>query len=244
MNGNQAKAGNYLIRGFKLLNEPGIRPFVIIPLLINITLFLTMGGYAIGQFEIWMVSLVASIPEWLSFITWLLWPIFIIMLLMLFAYAFTLVANFISSPFNGFLAEKVEQKLTGEALNSDDGWKELLAVIPHSLAREVAKLIYYLPWAVGVWIITLIPALNTIAPVLWFMLGSWMMAIQYTDYPMDNHKISFADLKSKLRQKRISSLSFGLTVMIGTLIPIVSLFIIPAAICGATLFWLEELKES
>lgn len=243
MNDNPVKTGSYLLRGFKLLNEPGIRPFVIIPLLINITLFVAMAGAALGQFDSWMDSLLASIPEWLSFITWLLWPVFIIMLLMLFAYAFTIVANFISSPFNGFLAEKVEQKMTGETLSSD-GWKELIALIPRSLAREVAKLLYYLPWALGVWIITMIPAINTIAPVLWFALGSWMMAVQYVDYPMDNHKISFADLKSKLRQKRISSLSFGLTVMIGTLIPLVSLFIIPAAICGATLFWLEELKES
>jgi CysZ protein len=243
MQGNSIKASQYLIRGFKMLNEPGVRPFVIIPLLINVVLFLTMGAFAVDQFNAWMEALLGSIPEWLSWITWLLWPIFIIMLLLLFSYAFTIVANFIASPFNGFLAEKVEEKVTGQAPDSDNSWRALVALIPHSLGREIAKLLYYLPWALGVWIITMIPAINTLAPVLWFVFGSWMMAIQYVDYPMDNHKISFAELKNKLREQRLSSLGFGLTVMIGTLIPIVNFFIIPAAICGATLFWVEELKE-
>ncbi len=244
MQGNPVNSIQYLIRGFKLLNAPGIRPFVIIPLVLNIIFFFSLGAFALGQFDAWMDTLVNSIPKWLSFITWLLWPIFIVMLLMAFAYVFTIVANFIASPFNGFLAEKVELKITGQAIPGENNWKEIIALVPRSIGREVAKLTYYLPWAIGVFIITMIPGVNAIAPVLWLLLGSWMMAVQYVDYPMDNHRIPFIELKKRLRQRRLSSLGFGFAVMIGTLIPLLNLLIIPAAICGATLFWLDELKEA
>ena len=73
------------------------------------------------------------------------------------------------------------------------------------------------------------------------MFGAWMMSIQYVDYPMDNHGISMPMLRQTLRTRRLSSLGFGAAVMLATMIPFINFIVIPAAICGATLFWLEEL---
>lgn len=67
-----------------------------------------------------------------------------------------------------------------------------------------------------------------------------MMAIQYCDYPMDNNKVSFKDMKEALKQRRLTSLGFGGLVSIGMMIPLVNLLIMPAAVVGATIFWVEE----
>jgi len=39
MSNNPVKGAQYLIEGVKILTQPGIRPFVVIPLLLNIFIF-------------------------------------------------------------------------------------------------------------------------------------------------------------------------------------------------------------
>lgn len=244
MKGNPVNAATYLLKGFKLIQQPGIRPFVIIPLILNILVYVTILGVSIQKFSTWIDSWMAEIPEWLDFLDFILWPMFIFVLLILVAYTFTIVANFISSPFNGFLAEKVELYLCGQTAETPGGWRELLAIVPRSIKRELAKLLHYLPWLIAVWIISLIPVINAVAPILWFLLGAWMMAIQYVDYPMDNHQIVFSEMKQRLRERGLSSLGFGITTLVASMIPLINFIVIPAAICGATQFWVEELKTA
>ena len=81
------------------------------------------------------------------------------------------------------------------------------------------------------------------APVLWFLLGAWMMSIQFVDYPMDNHQLGFADVKEAVRSRRLSSMGFGGLVALCTSIPVVNFFVVPAAVVGATLLWSKELNK-
>lgn len=84
---------------------------------------------------------------------------------------------------------------------------------------------------------------NIIAAPLWLLFGVWMMAIQYIDYPADNHKMSWQDMLAWLRHKRWQSLSFGAIVYLVLLIPLVNVLMMPAAVAGATLFWVRERAE-
>ncbi len=95
-----------------------------------------------------------------------------------------------------------------------------------------------------VFILTFIPVINLAAPLLWFLFGAWMMAIQYCDYPMDNNKVSFAGLRDNLKSRRMSSLGFGALVSLGMLVPVLNLLIMPAAVVGATIFWVEDFAPS
>jgi CysZ protein len=60
---------------------------------------------------------------------------------------------------------------------------------------------------------------------------------------MDNHRLSFSEARRRVASQRGTSFSFGALVMLGTMIPIVNLIIMPAAVCGGTLMWVERLKE-
>ena len=84
---------------------------------------------------------------------------------------------------------------------------------------------------------------NPAAPVLWFGLGTWMMALQYGDYPMDNHRYSLAQVKRELRREPLTSLGFGAAVMLGSMVPVLNFLIMPAAVCGATIYWVERLNR-
>jgi CysZ protein len=234
----------YLMEGFRLLRRPGIRRFVVIPLLINICLFsaaIWWGYQQIDALNIWLLN---ALPSWLEWLSWLLWPLFFLVAVLLVCYGFSLVANLIASPFNGFLAEKVEKSLSGDPLGGETSWGELALMIPRSILRELLKLMYYLPRLLVVFIITLIPSVNVIAPALWFALGAWMMTIQYIDYPIDNHQLGFAKVKQGAKLQRATSFGFGGGVMLCTMLPIVNLVIMPAAICGATAWWVRDLKRA
>jgi len=72
------------------------------------------------------------------------------------------------------------------------------------------------------------------------LFGIWMMAVQYIDYPADNNKLGFDEMLAWLRAKRWQSLGFGGIVYVALLVPLLNLLIMPAAVAGATLFWVRE----
>lgn len=232
----------YFFYGLKLCFSPGIRRFVFIPMLLNILLF---GGglyYLYINFEDWINKWILSLPDYLSWIGVVIEPLLVLTLVALFSYFFSTISNILAAPFNGLLAEKLEIRLTGHSPN-DDSLFSMLKDVPRILAREWTKLKYYIPKAIGLFILLFIPLIGqTLGPILWFLFSAWMMAIQYCDYPFDNHKISFEDMKSDLRQDKFTAYSFGSLVAICTMIPLLNLIVMPVAVCGATAMWVEKYK--
>jgi len=223
----------YLWRGFKLIGQDGLRRYVIAPLIINIALFGGMIWYGADKFEGFINSL---LPAWLDWLQWLLWPLFAITVLIAAFYTFTIIANFIASPFNSLLAIQVERRLstatTAEAEFS----------ILESLVHEVKKILFLLGWAVPLGVLFLIPAVNLLAPFAWLLFSAWMLALEYCDYPMANHGIPFSEQRRLVRSQGFLNLGFGAATLFATSIPIVNLFTIPAAVAGATALWAENMR--
>lgn len=247
MKGNPARGFDYLVRGFKLLTIPELRLFVLVPLFINTAIFIVLITFSLGQFSGWIDQIMSWLPqwEWLDFLRWIIWPLAVSLLLVIVMYTFSIVANIIASPFNGLLAEKVEELLVGREVLGKETFTQALKDAPRSIGKEFHKILYYLPRAILVAILSLIftfifPPIST---ALWFLLGAWMMSLQYCDYPMDNHKHSLNNVKTAIGQHRMTSLGFGGAVMLGTMVPIVNFVIMPAAVCGATIYWVEELQD-
>lgn len=66
--------------------------------------------------------------------------------------------------------------------------------------------------------------------------------MQYYDYPFDNHKVSFADMRRALRQYKADNMQFGTLVSLFTIMPILNLVILPVAVCGATVMWVDRYR--
>jgi CysZ protein len=233
----------HILKGLKLIALPGLRRFVLIPLSINI---ITLGGatyYLFVKFNDWMDQLMPDFPSWLSWletaISWIMWPLFSSMILLVIFYSFTFVANLIAAPFNSLLAEKVEKLVTGKPL-SDGPSYPTLEQIKRSLGSEVGKLIYFLKWWVVLLIFTLIPGINLAAPFIWVIFGAWMLSLEYLDYPMSNHNKFFKDINKQAMSKRSLSFGFGGGVLLITSIPFVNLIAMPASVAGSTALWVEH----
>lgn len=236
----------HLARGFRLLWVPGIRRFVWIPLCINIAVFATLGWLAYGQFEQWLesISVLERFSDWWivsAFTTVLRW-IAGLLLVFVFTYAYTLLANLIGAPFNSFLSERVELHLTGQTPQEPFSINALLRSVPSTMWSEVRKITYMLVWLVPLLILHVIPVINLIAPLLLFIFGAWMYAVEYVDHPMGNHGYKFAEIRRILRQHRTAALGFGLPVALLSMVPVVNLFVMPWAVAAATVFYVRTIK--
>lgn len=229
----------YFAQGWKLITLPGIRRFVILPLLVNVLLLGGAFWWLFSRLGSWIPALLRHVPDWLQWLSYLLWPVAVLSILLIFGYFFSSIANWIAAPFNGLLAEQLEARLTG-ATPPDAGVVGIVKDLPRIMKREWQKLAWYLPRALILLLLYLIPGVGqTVAPVLWFLFGAWALSIQYCDYPFDNHKVPFEKMRTALRARKTLNLQFGGIVSLLTLIPVINLFIIPVAICGATAMWID-----
>ena len=192
----------FAFSGFSLILQKGVRPFVVLPLLINIGVFSLGIWLAYSQFQAWMNQMLGWLPGWLSWLEYLLWPLFAGLILIAVYYTFTVVANLIASPFNSLLAERVEQKLHGLPIPEFKGYKALMGTIGKTIMSEMKKVLYMLKWLPVLLIISVIPVVNFIAPFAWAAYGAWMLSLQYADYPMGNHEMFFKDELTLLRKNR------------------------------------------
>jgi CysZ protein len=206
--------------------------------LINVLLFGGLIGLAYGWVDDSSRYLVARLPEWLHWLTYLVVPVFVIVSLVVIFYGFSVVANLIASPFNGLLAEAVEYHLTGRQLQAD--WKQVLRDILPGIGSELRKLLYFSLRALPLLLLMLVPVVNVAASVLWVLFGAWMMTVQYMDYPMANHSLFFKDQRARLRKRPLLAWSFGGLVMLVTLVPLLNFFVMPAAVAGAAALWVRE----
>jgi CysZ protein len=239
-----ARGLHYLQRGAQLIVEPQLRLFVLVPLLVNLGLFIIITGFLIQQFSGLLGILLGWLPDWLDFITIFLWAIFSALIMFIYGYSFSILTNLIAAPFYGVLAEKTEELLTGEKLEAES----LIKMVPRVLLRELVKIWYFI-WrgvllSLSLFILSfIIPPISVVAPLILFLWGAWCICIQYIDYPADNHQTPFLKVRSALGTQKYSSLGFGSLIMIGAMIPLANIFVMPIAVVGGTAFWVDELAE-
>ncbi|MBK1640676.1 sulfate transporter CysZ [Chromatium okenii] len=241
MNTHPLTGAGYLFEGMWLITRSGLRRFVIMPLLINVLVFCVALYVGITQFATLMAHLHAQIPSWLQWFDWLLWPLFLVLLLVVVFYSFSVVANFVAAPFNSLLAEKVELFLTGQPLVNNIATNTWVAELLPTLGAELGKILYSLKWVVPFLLLLFVPV---IGPILWFLYTAWMLAVEYAEYPMSNHGLTFIELRDRLRQRRGMSVSFGGAVALLGMVPVINFIVMPSAVAGATAMWVRELKPA
>ncbi len=245
-----AKAGPlagvaYLFRGLPLLKQPGVWPWAVIPFLINVVLLSVMGWASVrwvgGMIDGWL----AGLPDWLGWISGVLHFVLIAAVILVIFQIFTLMANLVASPFNGFLSAAIEEKLTGKR---PDTGMTLMQEGLITFRNELGKLWFLLTRASLVALLSIflfvIPGLNALLPFVWFLFGAYMLSLEYMDYPMGNHGLTFKEKRAMLGRNRTFTLGFGAITTVLTTLPIINLLIIPTAVAGSTLAWVEQLKQT
>lgn len=230
---------HYVFCGFRLICKPGLRRFVIIPLLINIGMFTGLFfllRHFMREFNAWFLHF---LPNWLQWLSTVLWLLFFIGFFAVIVYVFVTAANLISAPFNSFLSEKVELHLTGKTPEPRSLWDNIKDV-PRIAGRQFSILGYYFPRMILILCLFLVPVIHFIVPVLVFLFNAWFITLTYLDYPTDNHRIPIANVRTWLKEHQPAALVFGGSFLFFSMIPLLNCLVVPAAVAGATQFWIEE----
>lgn len=237
MLGDFSRGFAYAWSGLGALRTPGLRRFVILPVVISTAVFALIIAAMVLGFGALMDWLLAWLPDWLDWLQWLLWPLFVLVALLVAVYSFTLLANLLGAPFNGLLAARYEGLLLGKPPPQDN--RALPVVILNSILHELRKLGYLVRWLLPAALLFLVPGINLIAPFTWIVLGMWLLAVEYAGYPMDNHVIGAVSQRRILARRRGLALGFGAGVMLISSVPVLNLLAMPAAVLGATRLWCE-----
>lgn len=235
----------YFFQGIPMIFQSDIKKFVFIPLIINIVLFTGAIYLLATQYESLINWLTPDTPSWFpDFMTaifeWfigLLWLLFAAVALIIIFFGFTVIANIIGAPFNAYLSSAVEYKLTGK--QPIDPRSSFLKIAIESIGGEIRKLAYLIVWALPLIIISFIPVINFISPVLWAAFSAWMLALQYADYPLGNRGYNFLKIRDTISNNKLLSLGFGGTATVATMIPVLNFLVMPVSVAGATIMSVE-----
>ena len=121
MNGNFVTGAGYFLRGLAMTFQPGLRRFVVIPLIANVVLFSLMGWLLYEVITDFYEAAMLTVPEWLQFLSWIITPLLWLVGGLMTGYISTLLVLMLTSPFHALLAEKVEESITGEPVPALEG---------------------------------------------------------------------------------------------------------------------------
>lgn len=227
-------------KGLPYLFKKGIRRYTLIPFLINLLLFAAMLYFGWEYINQWADQFIGESWLWkllgkgLKILTMTIY-------LFAFSFVFSVIANVIASPFNSLLAEKIEQKISGQEMVRSS-LKQEIKKLPSTVVSESSKLLYIASRGFVLLIISLTPILNLLSPILWFVFGAKLQTLTYLDYPAANNNIRFKHTQKLLSKNRLPNLGFGMVVVLLTMVPIVNFIVMPIAVAGATWLWTTEIK--
>ena len=136
MQGNFITGAGYFFKGLNMLSQRGIWPFVILPLLANIGFFLFIGSLAYSYVDSIVSITEEALPDWLHFLTWVIAPLLWLTGGLATGYLSTFIVLILTSPFHALLAEKVEERVTGQPL---PGLESVTAAIMEVPPRHFAR---------------------------------------------------------------------------------------------------------
>jgi len=223
-----------LLSGFGLLLHPRLRAWVFLPILINLVVFVLLAWLSVEWLTNQIQAVVNWLPDWLSFLSWLMWGLATLMMVLIFGVTFTTITLLVGAPFYVVLTQRAMAVASDEPLpESRSGAAGFTLEVAKAILRELRKILRILPRLVLALIVSLIPVVNAIAPFVWLYVNSWIFAFQFLDYPVDARTRSLSDTRAWMRRHRGASLGLGFGIGLCAGVPLLNVIAFPAAIIGA-----------
>ncbi len=224
-----------------LKRTPPLWKYVWIPALLNLVLFLGLGILFVVLFP-HMVALI--LPEgdtwYLSIVRAMVWVLGSVMVLLLFLVSFTAVGTVIADPFNDLLSERVEEIKMGAPLKTGGGIWPQMRRSARSALESLKFLAVYLLGSLLILLLGLLPAIGpAVSPILGAIWTFLFLALEFGDYYLARHWIRFKERWGIVWKYRWASIGFGMGCSVLLMIPFLNLFLMPGAVTGGTLLWLE-----
>ncbi len=225
--------------GARLLRRPAVRPYVLIPVAINI-LVLIVGGWAL--YRTLADSVGGALPPDYAWLRYLVLPLLFIALAMGGFLLFSLLANLLATPFNGLLCEAILRELEpGTAPPPVRGlWDEVRL----GLRGEWAKGRYLLKLLIPAILLWLVPGANALSVIVWPLVGIWVLTLEYLDGVLGNQGQPFPAALHWMRTQRGLCLGAGIPLFLLTAVPGVNVVAMPLGVATASVLYSRHLRPA
>jgi CysZ protein len=244
---------SYPLRALHLFQKhPSLRPYVIIPLGINIVL-----GVALYSFGVWWgLQLVDGWtlqltdwlePAWLDTAVQALRPVVQgLLILLLFVVLGVVLLQFggiLGSPFYGQLSEKLEILQAGKLDAPESmGWGAIFIDIWRAILFEVKKLLLLAVIGIPLLLGNFIPGIGTLmATSGGIALAALLVCLDMFDAPLERRRLKFRQKLGVIFRSLPASGSFGLICLGLVSIPLMNLLAIPLCVSAGTLFFCDRM---
>lgn len=223
-----------------VISHPRLWWLTLTPFLINLGLFVLFFWLTYTRFDQWVRSIL-PVGEgwWWQMLLYFLIVLVVLLLLIVQVYLFTVIGRIIAAPFLELLTRKVES-LAGPLVDPP-AEISFLQSIWRVMIQESKRVLIYIGVMIPLLALNLIPGLgNLLYTALAWLVTSFFLASEFLDYPLERRGYS---LNSKLRYTRslgLTGISFGTSVFILGVLPILNLALLPLAAVGGTLLFLER----
>jgi CysZ protein len=159
--------------------------------------------------------------------------------LLLWAVSYAAVTLAIGDPFYEKIAQAVEDSLGGVPGALDLTWyQEMARGIRDSLRLLMLSTLFGIP----LFLCGFIPVVGqTVVPVIGALVGGWFLSLELVGVAFARRGLRMRDRVRVLRTRRWTAVGFGACVFLAFLIPLGAVFVMPAAVAGATLLARELL---
>ncbi len=220
--------------GARAARTRGLRRYTWLPALVSFLIIAAGLMVTFGYIDELIAWVTARLPGWLDFLSLVLTPLLYLFGILVGAWLFGFLAALIASPFLGDLSLAVERiEFAGGPPEPPGFWHGALGAI----GRELRKLGYHLPRLLAAFLLTLVPVINIVAPLIWFAFGAWAMAVEFCDYPTENRGRPFQDTVALLKRHRGAAFGYGACATVAFAIPLVNFLFVPVAVAGGTILW-------
>lgn len=153
---------------------------------------------------------------------------------------FTALTLIIGDPFYEHIAEQIEDDLGVTSGHVDVPWWKLL---PLSIRDAIALMVRSLVITILLFIGGFIPVIGqSVIPVLVVLVTAWFLTLEVVAVPFYRRGIRLRDRTALLRRRRMLALGLGLPAALLSLIPLVTIVVMPVVVAGGVLVALDTLN--
>lgn len=152
---------------------------------------------------------------------------------------FTGLTLAVGGPFYEHIAERIEDDLGAAPGHAGLPWWKM---VPLSIHDAIAVIVRSLLWTAVLFAAGFLPVIGqTAVPVLAVLVTGWFLALQAAAVPFYRRGIGFRDRMKTLRRRRMLLVGLGLPAALFSMIPLLTIVVMPVAFAGGVLAALDAL---
>jgi len=222
--------------------HPALWPYIIIPFILNLSLFSLVAYFGFGYFQELVASQIPNTEAWYwFFLNYLLLALGAIVVLVMIFFSFTVVGAVIASPFNDLLSERCEMLLTGGIKEELFSLSTFVADAKRTVINQLKMVGMFVAGMLLLFMLNILPgvgsAIYAVLSVMWVI---FFLVVEYTGYHIARKRLLFKDHRRVIYDRFSLMAGFGCALFCMLAIPLSQLVMIPLGVVGGTRMLIDE----